>query len=142
MSPAKRCKRFEDVEPLRDVSCTVRSGDVISVIGPSGTGKSTLLNLINRLEEPDHGSILLGGEDTLARGYDLSGPRRRIGMVFQSFNLFQHLTIVENIRYQLSRYLHILLKLDHVLDDLLIVAGLIAARFTALKNSVIALRVE
>ncbi len=90
-------KSFGEVTPLKDVSCSISSGDVISVIGPSGTGKSTLLNLINRLEEPDDGGIILDGEDTRAAGYNYSRLRRRVGMVFQSFNLFAHLTIVENV---------------------------------------------
>ena len=90
-------KSFEEAAPLKNVCCTVKTGDVISVIGPSGTGKSTLLNLINHLEIPDKGKILLDGEDTLAPGYDYSRLRRRVGMVFQSFNLFSHLTVVENV---------------------------------------------
>ena len=90
-------KSFEEASPLKNVCCTVKTGDVISVIGPSGTGKSTLLNLINHLEIPDKGKILFDGEDTLAPGYDYSRLRRRVGMVFQSFNLFSHLTVVENI---------------------------------------------
>ena len=90
-------KKFDQVTPLKDVSCVVSTGDVISVIGPSGTGKSTFLNLINRLETPDSGRILFNGEDTLAPGYNLNRLRQHVGMVFQNFNLFQHLTIVENI---------------------------------------------
>ena len=90
-------KQFDQVMPLKDVSCVVSAGDVISVIGPSGTGKSTFLNLINRLETPDGGRILFNGEDTSAPGYNLNLLRRHIGMVFQNFNLFQHLTIVENV---------------------------------------------
>lgn len=90
-------KRFDRVTPLQDVSCVVSTGDVISVIGPSGTGKSTFLNLINRLETPDGGRILFNGEDTSAPGYNLNDMRRHMGMVFQSFNIFPHLTIVENV---------------------------------------------
>lgn len=90
-------KKYEGVEPLKDVSCIVSAGDVISVIGPSGTGKSTFLNLINRLEIPDRGRILFHGEDTSAAGYNLNQLRQHVGMVFQSFNLFQHLTVVENV---------------------------------------------
>ncbi len=90
-------KQFDQVMPLKDVSCVVSAGDVISVIGPSGTGKSTFLNLINRLETPNSGRILFNGEDTSAPGYNLNQLRRHIGMVFQNFNLFQHLTIVENV---------------------------------------------
>ena len=90
-------KSFGNVTPLKDVNCTVNAGDVISVIGPSGTGKSTMLNLINHLEEPDNGRIVFDGEDTLGAGYDFNSLRRRVGMVFQSFNLFPHLTVIENV---------------------------------------------
>ncbi len=90
-------KSFGDAAPLKDVNCDIRTGDVISIIGPSGTGKSTFLNLLNHLEDADSGSIVFRGEDTLAKGYDLCRYRRHVGMVFQSFNLFSHLTIVENI---------------------------------------------
>ena len=90
-------KSFGDVVPLRDVSCQVAEGDVISVIGPSGTGKSTFLNLINHLEVPDAGTIHFEGQDTLAQKYDYNRLREQVGMVFQSFNLFSHLTIVENL---------------------------------------------
>ena len=90
-------KSYGEVNPLTDVCCEIREGDVVSVIGPSGTGKSTFLNLINHLEEPDGGSILFEGEDTLAEGFDYNRLRESIGMVFQSFNLFAHLTIVENL---------------------------------------------
>ena len=90
-------KSFETVTPIRDVNCDIHKGDVISIIGPSGTGKSTLLFLINRLMQPDEGSIIFEGQDTLAKGYDLNKMRQKIGMVFQSFFLFSHLTIVENL---------------------------------------------
>ena len=87
----------EGDHPLKDVNFEVNAGDVIAVIGPSGTGKSTLLNLINRMEEPTSGRILFRGEDTTAPKYDLAALRRRVGMVFQSFNLFSHLTVAENV---------------------------------------------
>ncbi|MBR3224586.1 MAG: ABC transporter permease subunit [Atopobiaceae bacterium] len=90
-------KSFGEVTPLADVCCEVYEGDVVSIIGPSGTGKSTLLNLVNHLEVPDGGSIVFEGQDTLAEGYDYNRLRESIGMVFQSFNLFSHLTIVENL---------------------------------------------
>lgn len=90
-------KEYETVTPLEDVSCTVNNGDVISVIGPSGTGKSTLIRCINMLEKPTSGQILVDGEDITARGYDIRKARRKIGMVFQSFNLFGHLTVIENL---------------------------------------------
>ena len=90
-------KSFENVTPVKDVSFDISRGDVISIIGPSGTGKSTLLYLINHLLEPDGGRIFFDGQDTLEKGYDFNRMREQIGMVFQSFNLFPHLTIIENL---------------------------------------------
>ena len=83
--------------PLKDVSTVIHDGDVISVIGPSGTGKSTLIRCINMLERPTGGQILLDGVDITAPKYDLTQARRKMGMVFQSFNLFGHLTVIENL---------------------------------------------
>lgn len=82
---------------LRDVNCEFSKGEVISIIGPSGTGKSTLLRCLNRLEEPTGGQIEIDGEDILARDADVNKLRRKMGMVFQNFNLFAHLTILDNI---------------------------------------------
>ncbi len=90
-------KEFGNVTPLEDISVTINDGDVISVIGPSGTGKSTLLRCINMLGAPTSGQIIVDGEDITARGYDLNQVRKKMGMVFQSFNLFGHLTVLENI---------------------------------------------
>nr|AHF25283.1 ABC transporter [uncultured bacterium Contig178] len=90
-------KSYETSTPLKDVNVVIRDGDVISVIGPSGAGKSTLIRCINMLERPTGGQILLNGEDITAPGYDLSQARRKMGMVFQSFNLFGHLTVIENL---------------------------------------------
>jgi polar amino acid transport system ATP-binding protein len=90
-------KVYSNAVPLADVNLTVSEGEVISIIGPSGTGKSTLLRMINRLEEPTAGKIYLRGEEITAPGCDMSKVRQRIGMIFQSFNLFPHLTVVENI---------------------------------------------
>lgn len=90
-------KRYENATPLQDVNAVIHDGDVISVIGPSGTGKSTLLRCINMLERPTSGQILLDGVDITAPRYDLTLARRRMGMVFQSFNLFGHLTVIENL---------------------------------------------
>ena len=90
-------KAFPDSTPLRDVNAEIRDGDVIAVIGPSGTGKSTLLRCINLLETPTEGSIRIDGEEILSPGCDVNRIRRKVGMVFQSFNLFNHLTAIENI---------------------------------------------
>jgi polar amino acid transport system ATP-binding protein len=90
-------KKYERATPLEDVNATIRDGDIISVIGPSGTGKSTLLRCINMLERPTGGQILLDGMDITASKYDVTQARRRMGMVFQSFNLFGHLTVIENL---------------------------------------------
>ena len=90
-------KEYNSVTPLEDVNMVVNDGDVISVIGPSGTGKSTLIRCINLLEKPTGGQIIFNGEDITAKGYDARKARRKIGMVFQSFNLFGHLTVIENL---------------------------------------------
>ena len=90
-------KVYENTTPINDVSFTINSGDVIAVIGPSGTGKSTLLRCINLLEEPTSGQIIVDGEDITAKGCDINRVRKKMGMVFQSFNLFGHLTVIENI---------------------------------------------
>ena len=82
---------------LRDVNCEIAKGEVIGIIGPSGTGKSTFLRCLNRLEEPSGGQIEIGGVDILDRKADVNLLRRKMGMVFQSFNLFEHLTILDNI---------------------------------------------
>lgn len=90
-------KEFPDVTPLKDVNLEVRPGEVISIIGPSGTGKTTLLRCINRLEEPTSGKIIIDDEEVTAPKYDLTRVRRKVGMVFQSFNLFSNLNVAENI---------------------------------------------
>ena len=90
-------KEFKSVIPIKDLSAIINQGDVISVIGPSGTGKSTLIRCINLLDPPTSGQILFEGEDITAKGYDVKKARQKIGMVFQSFNLFGHLTVIENL---------------------------------------------
>ena len=90
-------KEYDDVTPLKDVNVTINDGDVISIIGPSGTGKSTLLRCINLLEQPTSGSIILNGNDITEKGTDIRKVRQKMGMVFQSFNLFGHLTVIENL---------------------------------------------
>ena len=90
-------KAYEKSTPLKDISFTVMPGEVISIIGPSGTGKSTLLRCINGLETPTSGEIIYNGQDILAPATDRSEIRKHIGMVFQSFNLFPHLTVLQNV---------------------------------------------
>ena len=90
-------KSYGNVTPLKDASVVINKGDIISVIGPSGTGKSTLLRCINMLEQPDSGDLLLNGEKVNQKGYDVDRMRMKVGMIFQSFNLFEHLTVIENI---------------------------------------------
>ncbi len=99
-------KNFGTSTPIKDISCDIRKGDVISIIGPSGTGKSTFLNMLNHLIPATNGEILFEGESILASGYDLNKLRRKVGMVFQSFYLFSHLTIVENIMLAQVELLH------------------------------------
>ena len=83
--------------PLKDVCAEIADGDVISVIGPSGTGKSTLLRCISMLEKPTSGHVWIDGDEITAPRCDVSRVRRKMGMVFQGFNLFGHLTAIENI---------------------------------------------
>lgn len=90
-------KSFSNVTPLTDVNACVHRGEIISIIGPSGTGKSTFLRCLNRLETPTSGEIIAFGQDVCRKSTDICAIRRRMGMVFQSFNLFDHLTVIENI---------------------------------------------
>jgi polar amino acid transport system ATP-binding protein len=90
-------KSFGELEVLRGIDLRVAAGEVVSVIGPSGSGKSTLLRCINLLEEPTSGEIHVGGVEVTDPDVDIDAVRRRIGMVFQQFNLFPHLTVTENV---------------------------------------------
>ena len=90
-------KSYGSLEVLRDITVDIHRGEVISIIGPSGTGKSTLLRCLNLLEQPTGGSIVVDGEDILAKGYPVNRRRQKMGMVFQSFNLFEHKTVLENV---------------------------------------------
>ena len=89
-------KSFGSHQVLRDIDFTVETGDVISVIGASGSGKSTLLRCINLLETPTSGEILYHGKNVLSRGVSPAEYRSHVGMVFQSFNLFNNMTVLEN----------------------------------------------
>ena len=90
-------KHFGALHVLKDISTSVQKGEVVVVIGPSGSGKSTLCRAINRLETIDSGEILVDGEPLPSEGRELARLRADIGMVFQSFNLFAHKTVLENV---------------------------------------------
>ena len=90
-------KHFGQLHALKDIDLTVTRGEVVVVIGPSGSGKSTLCRTINRLETTDEGTITLDGKDLPQEGKALAALRAEVGMVFQSFNLFAHKTILENV---------------------------------------------
>ena len=90
-------KHFGSLHVLKDINLSLRKGETAVIIGPSGSGKSTLCRTINRLETIDDGEILLEGRPIPGEGRDLARLRARIGMVFQSFNLFAHKTILENV---------------------------------------------
>ncbi len=90
-------KSFNGTEILRDVDAVIEKGEVVSIVGPSGTGKSTFLRCLNLLERPDGGSIYVDGENILDKKSPVDRLRRKMGMVFQQFNLFPHLSVVENI---------------------------------------------
>ncbi|MFW5836964.1 MAG: amino acid ABC transporter ATP-binding protein, partial [Desulfovibrionaceae bacterium] len=87
----------EKLEALKDVSCDIERGEVVVVIGPSGSGKSTFLRCLNRLEHADGGQILVDGVDILSRKTNIHKARAEMGMVFQTFNLFPHKTVLENV---------------------------------------------
>ena len=90
-------KAFGDNVVLRDIDLDVHKGEVVVVLGPSGSGKSTMLRCINRLEHPTSGSIVVEGVDVCAKGVDLNKVRTHLGMVFQQFNLFPHLSVKKNV---------------------------------------------
>lgn len=91
------CKNFGDLRVLNDISIDIHKGEVFVIIGPSGSGKSTFLRCLNRLEEPTSGKILFEGIDITDSRSDINKLRQKIGMVFQQFNLFPHMTVMKNI---------------------------------------------
>ena len=90
-------KNFGSLEVLKDISLDINEGEVICLIGPSGSGKSTFLRCLNRLEDITSGSVIIDGEDITDPKLDINKKRENIGMVFQHFNLFPHMTVKENI---------------------------------------------
>ncbi len=90
-------KNFEGVDVLKGITTEIRKGDVLCVIGPSGSGKSTFLRGLNLLEKPTGGKIIFEGEDLTSKKTDLNLHRQKMGMVFQQFNLFPHMTILQNL---------------------------------------------
>ena len=100
-------KKFANgVTPIQNLCAEIRKGDVISLIGPSGTGKSTLLRCLNMLDPPTSGDIFYQDEKITEKGYDVTRLRQKVGMVFQSFNLFSHLTAIENLMMPQEKLLH------------------------------------
>jgi ABC-type polar amino acid transport system ATPase subunit len=92
-------KSFGKHEVLRGVSLDIAKGEVVAIIGPSGSGKSTLLRCINLLEVPTAGRVVIDGQEITARGVNITKVREKIGMVFQHFHLFPHMTVMDNLTY-------------------------------------------
>lgn len=91
-------KYFGKVHALKDISTSVKRGEVVVIIGPSGSGKSTFLRTLNQLEEIENGTLIIDGIDMYARSTNINKLREDVGMVFQSFNLFPHKTAIENVK--------------------------------------------
>lgn len=91
------CKQFGDLKVLKSITETIHEGEVVSIIGPSGSGKSTFLRCLNLLEKPTSGKVIFKGVDLADKNIDVDKHRQKIGMVFQLFNVFPHMTVLENI---------------------------------------------
>jgi polar amino acid transport system ATP-binding protein len=120
-------KSFGSFAALRDVSFAVAPQELVFIIGPSGSGKSTLLRCLNRLEQPTGGSIIIDGVDLLSPKTNINAMRRRIGMVFQAFNLYPHMNAIGNVTLALRK----VLKLDAARADTI---GLAALRRVGLED--------
>ena len=97
ISVSNLCKSFEGLDVLKNISVEIDKGDVICIIGPSGSGKSTFLRCLNLLEKPTSGTILFEGDDLTDKKIDINKHRQKMGMVFQQFNLFPHMTVMDNL---------------------------------------------
>jgi polar amino acid transport system ATP-binding protein len=91
------CKQFGELKVLKNITETIHEGEVVSIIGPSGSGKSTFLRCLNLLEKPTSGKVIFKGVDLADKNIDVDKHRQKIGMVFQLFNVFPHMTVLENI---------------------------------------------
>lgn len=91
------CKKYGELSVLENINTEIHKGDVVSIIGPSGCGKSTFIRCLNLLEQPTSGKIFIDGEDILDKNADVCKLRQKMGMVFQSFNLFPHFSVLKNI---------------------------------------------
>lgn len=96
------CKFFGDFQALRNINLQIKKGERVVVCGPSGSGKSTMIRCINRLEEHNSGKIFVDGRELTSAVKDINAVRREVGMVFQSFNLFPHLTVIKNLMLALK----------------------------------------
>ena len=101
------CKSFGELQVLKGLNETFYKGDVAAVIGPSGSGKSTFIRCLNLLEQPTSGSIFFEGTDITAKGFDVNKPRQKVGMVFQQFNLFNNLSILDNVTISMEKVKHV-----------------------------------
>ncbi len=99
-------KSFGELQVLKDITTNIKKGEIVSIIGPSGTGKSTLLRCLNLLETPSGGKIFFNDTDLLAKATDVPAIRQKMGMVFQSFNLYAHLSVLENLTIGPVKLLH------------------------------------
>ena len=100
-------KTFDDMHVLKGINLKVNDGEVVVLVGASGSGKSTFLRCLNLLAAPTSGSVLIDGVDITDPSVDLNQIRRKVGMVFQSFNLFENMTVIENIKLAPKKLLHI-----------------------------------
>ena len=101
------CKSFGELQVLKGLNEMFYKGDVAAVIGPSGSGKSTFIRCLNLLEQPTSGSIYFEGTDITAKGFDVNKHRQKVGMVFQQFNLFNNLSILDNVTISMEKVKHV-----------------------------------